>query len=972
MKNLLYPELTLEEYDTVIRPIEETIVRASASTPIVVDPIDRPLATFGVDSEQYSFESVGNAIASHMWQKNWTGGLDHQLQNVDRFRRQALAQLGESVVTLAIRPLVEAMPSSDAKAAQMVYQTFCRDLMLDGFKGLFELYPVLSERINTSLVNQIAAYSETLQRIHEDRPTLRQLGIDPRPSVSAITPAGDTHHQGRSVSIIDFQDGTKLIYKPRSVDSEAGYSHLCAELNSRFGTTFLSARVIARASYGYVEYVTTTAPETDSMRSTGELLALLYVLNARDMHYSNIVTTRRGPVPVDLETLLHPHRHKASGTSESPLSAYRLLDRSVYGTGVLPLIITSPGRDGFLDAGYVGGGEQKGDTPFRQFRVTNAFRSDMKVIWAPDASISPGAMLTQSSQGAERIQRSCEEVIDGFTSAYRQFSGAKEWMGTSIDKAFSGATLRYIHNATIQYTHLLRMLTGSDASHSEELARGLVRRIGIASRGADVRLVRSECDQLWEGDVPYFSIDADDHILHSGHGSNPVGEVDFSPLRDVRLKLQALSEKDMVRETDLIRIAFYAKLPDPHDSMLANQIRLASPAIHYANSGKEHGKLQDLGVRLGLQLRDEMVDDHFPHLPKTWVGPVASGDPDRPWPPGVLGYDLYTGRVGTALSLLAVGRAVEDDTLMETATAVFEPIARILRTDSYEMRSIARAGIGAYSGFAGTLWSLATAGQIAGKKDWVASARQGSELLGAVPLNDQYFDLLSGGVGAELVAGSITPSARMSVTEQCAFALEHNVVERMEYSGLAHGVAGVLMFAARGYSRTGSVDARNLALAAVNEINTAFRRPGGLVRTNRTGLERSSDSWCNGAAGMLLSFHQAANAGLLGRDDVTQMTKSIGPQVSTSLTICHGVLGLYETARILSTDDDVAAALAERLGGYLSPQHLEARTRDDSSRYNFSRSLMAGRPSLIWHIAHRLNPQLTLHSPAFVAGGATQ
>lgn len=965
MKTQLYPELTDEEYDAIIRPLEEVDYAASAGTPMFLTPVDVPLESFGADAERYSFEALGLEIARQFWHRRWDHRHDVLVRDAGTFKTAALAHLAESCVTAAIRPIADVMPSASQLDVRVTYQRFCRDLIGDGFQSLFAMYPVLWERLSISLLNQIDAYAETLQRVHDDRKSLRRLEVDPMALVVSVTPAGDTHHQGRSVSLVEFDGGTRIIYKPRSVDAEAGYQHLCAQINAKFGFTYRAAHVLRMESYGYVEFISESAPEHASMTSTGELLALMYILNARDMHFSNIVATRNGPIPVDLETLLHPLRQKPAGTPESKLSAYSVLDRSVYGTGVLPLIISSPGREGYVDAGYVGGGEQKGQSPFRQFQVTNPFQSDLQIVWAPDTQ-TLDSTAAQSPIDSPSILESCSEVVDGFAAAYRHFRGERVWLEHAIEKAFRGAVLRYIHNATVQYSHLLRMLTGSGASQSTSLAHGLIRRIAIASRGADSRLIESECQQLWDGDVPYFSMTADTKELRSGR-EGLVGSMETSPLEDVRAKLLTLSDADMKREIDLIRIAFYAKLPDPHDSLLANQIRLATAA---RSRNTQMGQLRDLGVKLATQIADDVVDDHFAHLPRTWVGPVASADPNRPWPPGVLGYDLYTGRVGTALSLLALGNAVEDTRLVDAAASVFEPIAAILTADSYELRSIARAGVGAYNGFSGTLWSLAAAGKIAGNATWTAAATRGQKLIAPAALNHQFFDVISGGIGVALTAPE--SGAGQSLAAQCEFALQENVVERMEYSGLAHGVAGVLLFSARAYKATGSTYAAQLVQAAVTEIETAFHRPEGLIRTNRTGIERSTDSWCNGAAGMLLGFHEAASAGLIDYASTSRMLHSMGPQVSTSLTICHGVLGLYETARTLTGTHSAAGQLAENLDGYLTAQHLELRTKDTRSRYNFSRSIMAGLPSLIWHIAHRLDSRLVHHSPAFLSNGASQ
>lgn len=99
------------------------------------------------------------------------------------------------------------------------------------------------------------------------------------------------------------------------------------------------------------------------------------------------------------------------------------------------------------------------------------------------------------------------------------------------------------------------------------------------------------------------------------------------------------------------------------------------------------------------------------------IGPVSRYG-DQGWTPGVLGYDLYSGRVGPALALAVAGKLLSDDSAIKAANDIFEKSAKILEERSFELRNVLLSGIGGFSGVSGLLWTLFAAGNIVGNERW--------------------------------------------------------------------------------------------------------------------------------------------------------------------------------------------------------------------------------------------------------------
>lgn len=955
----LYPELLPAEVTEIIDPIGQIGSIPEHARALCARSV-APAAAFGPQAEHHTFEAVAHAVADTVFATEWEPLLAPTLADADSFTAELRRALATDFTAMAIRPLADAMPE-DADDPERAYVSFCQDLLSDGLARFAAGHPALAQRVVLRMTNRVRAVAEMLRRLAADRVDIAAAyGIGTTSRIAAAEFSGDLHNHGRSVSVLVFEDGTHLVYKPRPVDCESAYADFCARATAIVDRPLGAARALRRDGYGYVEFLTAD-PSHDDLGAVGTLAAVMYALNARDMHFTNILPTARGPVPIDLETLLHPRRHRQTAVPESIDNGYRRLETSVYGTGVLPLVMTSRHRQGSVDVGYVGGGEIRGGGPFRGFQVEHPFSTRLRVSWRPDAAVTPAAPVAPDHAATDRVRSDCERFIDGFTHTYQRLMARRAEFAALVSDAFGDCELRYLHNATVVYEQCLRLVTSTEPSTAPDLTAGLLKRIGIASRHSDPRLVTSECEQMWAADVPSFLIAARSRrITEPSAERREVALIPQSPLDETLATIAALSPGDLADQVRLIRTAFYAKLADPHP--MTDYDRLA-PARR-----SDAGELRDLGHRVGAHLVAGMVADRFDHLPRTWIGPVASADAARPSPPGVLGYDLYTGRTGAALALAALGTALEDDGLIEASLSVFQPSVDIIAHGSYDLRSVAESGAGAYSGFAGTLWSITAAGRILGRPEYLAVARAGLRLVrpAAPQPTPDWCDVITGAAGTAVVGLALAEGAGAAgATAVCRAALEADLVRRLPSSGLAHGVAGLLWLAARTHRHGADPAAAALAEQADRELRTAFATGAGGISTSRE-TEQLSDSWCNGIAGQLVATASAVDAGLVDPERLRELVARIPHgQVATALTLCHGTLGLHEVARMLPTWAG-AAPLVDVLTGYLGADRLRGGLEEAHSRQALGPSLMVGQGGLAWHLATRLRPDLP--SPLTLTG----
>ena len=189
-----------------------------------------------------------------------------------------------------------------------------------GFTGLFDDKPVLLRLIATVTRQWIDTSREFMLRLDADLPAIRRESAAdqacPADAASQVAQIdgdlSDPHNFGRSVQIVTFADGTRVVYKPKDLRLDIVWHDLIERLNRADPPLTLKAvRSIARDGYGWTEFVAHNGCADERgfaafFRRAGALLALFHVFAATDMHQENIIAAGDHPVPIDLETILQP------------------------------------------------------------------------------------------------------------------------------------------------------------------------------------------------------------------------------------------------------------------------------------------------------------------------------------------------------------------------------------------------------------------------------------------------------------------------------------------------------------------------------------------------------------------------------------------------------------------------------------------------------------------------------------------
>jgi len=143
-----------------------------------------------------------------------------------------------------------------------------------------------------------------------------------RCSVTSITPLGEeTHKRGRIPFLVTFSNGTRVVYKPRSMEVEQLICGNEGSIFSKFKKEGLNTYAVYNKKtqdYGYAEFIesngTELRKEPKEHPSSLKLYADRFILvdqisrqlGLSDLHMENIITRRGAPLLIDAEVAMAP------------------------------------------------------------------------------------------------------------------------------------------------------------------------------------------------------------------------------------------------------------------------------------------------------------------------------------------------------------------------------------------------------------------------------------------------------------------------------------------------------------------------------------------------------------------------------------------------------------------------------------------------------------------------------------------
>ncbi len=877
------------------------------------------------------------------------------------------------------------------------YDHFIAEMQAGGWRRLFEDKPVLLRLFATITRQWIDASREMVLRLDADLAVIRR---DILHCGNAGRVAGfegnlsDPHNEGRSVRIVSFEDGARVVYKPKDLRLDAAWHAVVERLNSAQAPIELKAvRAIAQDGYGWTEFIDHAACADAEgfarfFRRAGGWLALFHCFAATDMHQENMIACGDHPVPIDLEMILQAGAEERSAEAPEDFAfaaAAEIVSNSVTAVGLLPAYGRSPDNVVFA----IGG-------------MTADWNARTEITWD---KINSDAMRPAKANQAAKTSPNLPHIdgrnarfgdhVDDFVSGFEQYAnfllrhGRGAGQGELFD-GFAGAPVRNVVRATRFYYMLLQRLRNHKAMDDGVIWSAQADFIARLSDWQSEHnplwpLQRAERAALLALNVPHFVSASDGHDISDANGSS-VHIALPSGLNRARERFRNFDEREIAWQTEVIRenTNSIPRSAKPLAPELQETSRQETPRQESAIAPTKESFTAEAD-RIAAELSHYAIR-RGPSV--AWIGLDWLGDSEFSQLV-CLGPDLYNGICGIGVFLSAHAAVTGNKASAELAYAGLAQLRKNLK--SRNAARMARAlGLGGAVGLGSVVYALAVMAKCLHDDDLLADARQAAELFtDDLIAADKQLDVVSGSAGGILSLLRLYRDTRsddvLRRAEKCG---EHLLGQprlgpegRRTWvgqgsgprglNGMSHGAAGFAFALASLAQATGRQDLRQELAQAAAECIAFENSSYDAQRHNWPDLREAGGlswpcQWCHGAPGIGLA--RIATSKLRGMDaarlaaDIENAIEGVKQGRPTAVdTLCCGTLGGVEffcEAGDMLGRDDLRALAAQRLTAVLQTAAAAGDYRWNSGKGRFNLGMFRGLAGVGYTLLRRVDRSL--------------
>jgi type 2 lantibiotic biosynthesis protein LanM len=830
----------------------------------------------------------------------------------------------------------------EARFCSFVQRLHQREIAL----AILQEYPVLARQL-TMCINHWVAYNlEFLQHLCTDWQAIRAtFSPEHDPGVLVqIAPVSHEYRGGRSVKIARFSSGLQVVYKPRSLALDVHFQELLAWINDQGADPpFRTLKLLDRGTYGWVEFVVAQGcPSSNEVqrfyKRQGGYLALLYALEAIDLHFENLIAVGEHPMLIDLEALFHPRIGRNDPEQVDQLAS-KTLSSSILRIRLLPQRMWSSAESDGVDVsglGAVAGQPLPYEVPHWEGFGTDAMRL------THTRAVMAGGQHRPRLNGTEvDVLDYTEAITAGFTHIYHLLLQHRDVLLADDGPIarFAKDEVRAFLRPTQVYDVLLR------GSYHPDVLRDAMDRdrlfdklwAAVPHLPSLARVIPAEREDLQQGSIPRLTTRPGARELWSSSHERIVDFFDEPSLTLVRRRLEHLCVDDLVRQLWFIRASLATLTMDANQAQQPTYY-LGKPLV-IADRERLLTAARAVGDRLeALVLRDEHEG--------AWIGLTHTNE--RYWSIAPLGMDLYDGLPGLALFLAYLGSITQEDRY--TVLAHYTLIT--LRRQVERCRSCITS-IGGFTGWGGLIYTLTHLGALWNEPALLAEAEAIVEHLPALIEQDDLLDITAGAAGcieSLLSLYQCIPSDRtLAVAIQCGERLMARAQPMAQglgwviaaagptpLTGFSHGATGIAWALLELAALTGEEQFRAAACAAIAYERSLFSPEAGnwpdlrerqtSRQTGDNGQQRFMTAWCHGAPGIglarLCSLRHLDDAAVRAEIDAALRT-TLAQGFGGNHSLCHGDLGtlklLLQASQILEAPqwraqvDRIAAIILESI-----------------------------------------------------------
>ena len=680
------------------------------------------------------------------------------------------------------------------------YDAFIEQLFADDLQSLFHKYSVLARLIATKIDLWLDATGEFIERLAANWSQIEQR-FSPKQSLSQIvtikTGLSDPHNGGRTVIILTFDTGMKLVYKPKNIGIDAAFFQLLDWFNAQKALLpFKVLQAIDYGTHGWIEYVE-QLPCSDRSeikrfyQRAGILLCLVYLLEGTDCHYENVIANGEHPMLIDIETLLH---HRTKNDDRLATNAKGLAENKLNSSVLQSMILPKWGihsKDSLnIDLSALGGTEeQKLTVPKVQEINTD------KMYVGIESYVNKQANIPKFRNEPLNARNYLSDIILGFEQMYDFFCTHRELLAADSPlQNFARQKVRYVFRATRTYQIILNnsfnpdfLQSGIDRSISIDiLSRAF---IAEAEKPAFWSILDAELQAVEGLDIPCFEVNTDRDSIDLATGVTIPELFTASSFEAVISRLESLSEEDLALQLEIIRGSFCAKFAREDDCIILESEN--KEALSKLTLTSEQLVQEAVAIARELQNRGIYDDNSV-----SWIGlelrPNSSGFQLQS-----LSNNLYDGCCGVALFFAALAKVTKNSDWQDLALRTLQPLRQAIQNPNSEVfNRLKREGIGGATGLGSIVYSLVQISHFLAEPDLIEDAIKVASLITTEAIAQDGSLTLMNGTAGTLLACLKLSEVEPSALEQAIACGEHllallEIVCECPKTGLAQGLTGI-------------------------------------------------------------------------------------------------------------------------------------------------------------------------------------
>ncbi|XOI98614.1 type 2 lanthipeptide synthetase LanM family protein [Paenibacillus polymyxa] len=782
-------------------------------------------------------------------------------------------------------------------------------------------YPVLARGLVEHTLRISLNMMRVLERLTRDRRELESFFGFEMDKLEDIVFLGDSHNGGASVLRLAFAGGGNVMYKPRNMAIDTAFARLLQWFNDQqTGLPFRIAKSLDRSEYGWQQFipyeeVTSLEAAERFFERQGQYLAILYAVNATDMHMENIVAQGEHPFFVDLESLLHNQPFKYVEEKEYYTALEKtlsILNDSVLKTSMLPTLDSNALYHSDL-SGLAGDVDQVLNTYEIHDKNTDTMR-----IQRSKVSVSRFSHLPSYEQTPIKPERYIQSLKKGFYHVYSAIMEQKESFISIVCNYFYGCAVRTIVRPTVTYFTLIEA-----SSHPKYLRNGLDKSLlfdmmWMIVRQARMRekLVKYECYDLLHGDVPMFQTCIGQDMLFHHHDNQAIAGVFSSDiLTQTADKVRAMNPKDMDMQWEFTERTLQTKYVLERSFAMEKSTASVQPAqLNELRIPMTKEEYLHEAVRIGDYIKDiAIMGDEG--LSVSWISMGMDADEKLIYKSSELG--LYNGVTGIAYFYLYLSQETGDHKYMQMVHLCIQTAWEMIRKKIDKNISL-------FTGYGSLLYLLVHKANVCSEPGINPDTLELLDILDDMVDNDQQLDVISGCAGTLMACVDMYMNFQsqkaLDVAVRCGdrllklaqpmdqgMAWVTSAINKTPLSGIAHGNAGICLSLARLYSATGNKVYLETCMEGL-KYEEALYSP----EVNNWKDLRFTDGsmpeehyvmyWCNGAPGLgIARIGLAQQLRSLGAMDTVEkdIRRALDKTMEEGFTevsysLCHGDMGNLE------------------------------------------------------------------------------